>query len=180
MVVWKPDWKKPVCGQKCPVCEWSVKSRYFTIWIPSPSVRYSNAYGIQCPVFRWLLYFFPGNWLDTQTLTPVTRWPNSISSDVLRWVTFSKVTAAASTQSISTTGEVFSLPARMISRSSSGTGRKGRKLTLSNRVTLKTFFNQSFYHFQVLLLADGFTQKSLRWHNLLCFYYWHDSCSYNY
>ena len=50
MVVWKPDWKKPVCGPKRLVFEWSIKSRDFTIWIQYahtvryPGVRYSDFY----------------------------------------------------------------------------------------------------------------------------------------
>ena len=35
MVVWKPDWKKPVNGPTCPVFKWSAKSHDFTIWIPN-------------------------------------------------------------------------------------------------------------------------------------------------
>ena len=43
MVVWKPDQKKPVYGPKCPVIEWSAKSRNFTIWITdTQTVRYSG------------------------------------------------------------------------------------------------------------------------------------------
>ena len=48
MVVWKPDWKRPVYGQKCQVFEWSTKSHDFTIWkLDTPTVRYSDESGIQ-------------------------------------------------------------------------------------------------------------------------------------
>ena len=48
MVVWKPDWKKPVNGPKCPVFKWSTKSRDFFIWIPDTlNVRYSDDSVIQ-------------------------------------------------------------------------------------------------------------------------------------
>ena len=52
MVVWKQDWKKPVYGPKCPVFEWSAKSRDFTTWIPDTHtvlysvVWYSDGYCI--------------------------------------------------------------------------------------------------------------------------------------
>ena len=43
MVVWNPDWKKPVESPKCLVFEWSYKSPDFTIWIPDThTVRYSG------------------------------------------------------------------------------------------------------------------------------------------
>ena len=45
MVVWKPDWKKPVYGQRCPIFEWSAKSRDFTIWIlDTHTVQYSGVW----------------------------------------------------------------------------------------------------------------------------------------
>ena len=48
MVVWKPEWKKPVNGPKCPVFEWSAKSLYFTIWISDTQIfQYSNKFSIQ-------------------------------------------------------------------------------------------------------------------------------------
>ena len=47
-VVWKPDWKKPLYGQKCLVFELSAKSRDFTIWIPDTHiVQYSDESCIQ-------------------------------------------------------------------------------------------------------------------------------------
>ena len=47
-VVWKPDWKKPVNGPKCPVFKWSAKSCDFTVWKPDThTVRYSDESGIQ-------------------------------------------------------------------------------------------------------------------------------------
>ena len=65
MMVWKPDWKKPVYDWKCQVFEWSPKSLNFTIWIPDThTVWYSDESGIQmatvvlyssCP---WFLKFF--------------------------------------------------------------------------------------------------------------------------
>ena len=48
MLVWKPDWKKPVHGPKCQVFEWSAKSSDFTIWISDThDVWYSDKSGIQ-------------------------------------------------------------------------------------------------------------------------------------
>ena len=45
MVVWKPDWKRPVYSPKCPVLEWSAKSRELTILIPDiHTVWYSEGY----------------------------------------------------------------------------------------------------------------------------------------
>ena len=89
MVVWKPDWKKPVCGQKCPVCEWSGKSHYFTIWIPSPkvsgiqmntvfSVRYSDGYCIFFKAIDWIhKHLHPS--LDGPTQLCPTFWDESRS-----------------------------------------------------------------------------------------------------
>ena len=43
MVVWKPDWKKPVYGPKCPVFKWFTNSLDFTIWMPDThTVQYSD------------------------------------------------------------------------------------------------------------------------------------------
>ena len=48
MVVSKPDRKKPVYGPKCPIFEFSAKSRDFTIWIlDTNTVWYSDESGIQ-------------------------------------------------------------------------------------------------------------------------------------
>ena len=48
MVVWKPDWKKPIYGQECPAFEWSAKSCDITIWIPdTQTVWYLDESGIQ-------------------------------------------------------------------------------------------------------------------------------------
>ena len=48
MVVWKPYWKKPVYGPKCPVFKMSAKSCDFTSWIPDThTVWYSDESGIQ-------------------------------------------------------------------------------------------------------------------------------------
>ena len=47
MVVWKLDWKRPVCGPKCQVFEWSAKWRDLTIWIlDTHTVWYSDESGI--------------------------------------------------------------------------------------------------------------------------------------
>ena len=75
MVVWKPDWKKPVYGPKCLVFDWSAKSRYFTIWIPDTHTAGIQMFGIQIsgtkntqPVCfdldRYKPFFLPrGTWL---------------------------------------------------------------------------------------------------------------------
>ena len=48
MVVWKLDWKKPVCGPKCQAFEWSAKSHDFTVWIPfTHTVQYLDESCIQ-------------------------------------------------------------------------------------------------------------------------------------
>ena len=48
MVFWKPDFKKPIYGPKCPVFEWSAKSHDFTIWIlETHTVWYSDESGIK-------------------------------------------------------------------------------------------------------------------------------------
>ena len=58
MVVWKPNWKKPVDGPKCLVFEWSAKSGDLSIWIPYThtvrysGVRYSDGY---CTILVWYL-----------------------------------------------------------------------------------------------------------------------------
>ena len=62
MVVWKPDWKKPVYGPKCLVFDWSAKSRYFTIWIlDTHTVRYSDVWYSD---FRHKEYTTGLLWLD--------------------------------------------------------------------------------------------------------------------
>ena len=58
MVVWKPDWKKPVHGPKCLVFEWSAKSPDFAIWIPDThAVWYSDESGIQVFSIQMVMNF---------------------------------------------------------------------------------------------------------------------------
>ena len=53
MVVWKPDWKRPV-APKCPVIKWSANSRDFTIWILD---THSDESGIQVFGIQMLAVF---------------------------------------------------------------------------------------------------------------------------
>ena len=63
MVVWKPDWKKPVYGPKCLVFEWCAKSHDFTIWIADThTVLYSDESSIRVLGIQMVTVLLFGKW----------------------------------------------------------------------------------------------------------------------